>query len=142
MLKAIVFTEYTGHILFCFDNGKAAKIPLAAYETKQNRKKLINAYSDKAGIVDILYLPDNRDIAFVSSVNRALVVNTAQILEKSTKSSIGVQVQVLKKNHTVKSVSPAESLNLENPAKYRTKNIPARGSFLKDEDIAQQLTLE
>ena len=142
MLKAIVFTEYTGHILFCFDNGKAAKIPLAAYETKQNRKKLINAYSDKAGIVDILYLPDNRDIAFVSSVNRALVVNTAQIPEKSTKSSIGVQVQVLKKNQTVKSVSPAESLNLENPAKYRTKNIPARGSFLKDEDIAQQLTLE
>ena len=142
MLKAIVFTEYTGHILFCFDNGKAAKIPLAAYETKQNRKKLINAYSDKAGIVDILYLPDNRDIAFVSSVNRALVVNTAQIPEKSTKSSIGVQVQVLKKNQTVKSVSPADSLNLENPAKYRTKNIPARGSFLKDEDIAQQLTLE
>ena len=142
MLKAIVFTEYTGHILFCFDNGKAAKIPLAAYETKQNRKKLINAYSDKAGIVDILYLPDNRDIAFVSSVNRALVVNTAQIPEKSTKSSIGVQVQVLKKNQTVKSVSPADSLNLENSAKYRTKNIPARGSFLKDEDIAQQLTLE
>lgn len=142
MLKAIVFTEYTGHILFCFDNGKAAKIPLAAYETKQNRKKLINAYSDKAGIVDILYLPDNRDIAFVSSVNRALVVNTAQIPEKSTKSSIGVQVQVLKKNQTVKSVSPADSFNLENPAKYRTKNIPARGSFLKDEDIAQQLTLE
>ena len=142
MLKAIVFTEYTGHILFCFDNGKAAKIPLAAYETKQNRRKLINAYSDKAGIVDILYLPDNRDIAFVSSVNRALVVNTAQIPEKSTKSSIGVQVQVLKKNQTVKSVSPADSLNLENPAKYRTKNIPARGSFLKDEDIAQQLTLE
>lgn len=142
MLKAIVFTDYTGHILFCFDNGKAAKIPLAAYETKQNRKKLINAYSDKAGIVDILYLPDNRDIAFVSSVNRALVVNTAQIPEKSTKSSIGVQVQVLKKNQTVKSVSPADSLNLENPAKYRTKNIPARGSFLKDEDIAQQLTLE
>ena len=142
MLKAIVFTDYTGHILFCFDNGKAAKIPLAAYETKQNRKKLINAYSDKSGIVDILYLPDNRDIAFVSSVNRALVVNTAQIPEKSTKSSIGVQVQVLKKNQTVKSVSPADSLNLENPAKYRTKNIPARGSFLKDEDIAQQLTLE
>ena len=142
MLKAIVFTEYTGHILFCFDNGKAAKIPLAAYETKQNRKKLINAYSDKAGIVDILYLPDNRDIAFVSSVNRALVVNTAQIPEKSTKSSIGVQVQVLKKNQTVKSVSHADSLNLENPAKYRTKNIPARGSFLKDEDIAQQLTFE
>lgn len=142
MLKAIVFTEYTGHILFCFDNGKAAKIPLAAYETKQNRKKLINAYSDKAGIVDILYLPDNRDIAFVSSVNRALVVNTAQIPEKSTKSSIGVQVQVLKKKQTVKSVSLADSLNLENPAKYRTKNIPARGSFLKDEDIAQQLTLE
>ncbi len=142
MLKAIVFTEYTGHILFCFDNGKAAKIPLAAYETKQNRKKLINAYSDKAGIVDILYLPDNQDIAFVSSVNRALVVNTAQIPEKSTKSSIGVQVQVLKKNQTVKFVSPADSLNLENPAKYRTKNIPGRGSFLKDEDIAQQLTLE
>lgn len=141
IIATIVTKDYSGYLLFCFENGKAAKIPLSAYMTKQNRKKLINAFSDKEKVVQILHFTENQDIVFVSSVNRALVVNTAQIPEKTTKNSIGVQVITLKKNQTVKSVLTAEQAQLENPNKYKAKNIPARGSFLKEDDIAQQLTL-
>ena len=89
-----------------------------------------------------MHFEDNRDVLFVSSVNRALAVNTAQIPEKTTKNTIGVQVQTLKKNQTVKSVRLLSDASLENPARFKTKNIPARGSFLKDGDVASQLTFE
>lgn len=141
IIKMVMTKDYKGFLVFCFDNGKAAKIPLNTYETKQNRKKLINAFSDKAPVVEISFSTENEDLVFVSNVNRALVVNTSQIPEKTTKASIGVQVQTLKKNQQVKLVKTLEKAALENPSKYRTKNIPAAGSFLKDEDIAQQLSL-
>ena len=142
IVKTIVLKDYTGFLLFCFDNGKVARVPLSAYETKTNRKKLINAFSDKAALVDILHFTENTDIVLISTVNRALVVNTSQIPEKTTKNSIGVQVQTLKKNQTVKSAITLEQAQLENHSKFRTKNIPAAGSFLKENDIAQQLTFE
>ncbi|MBQ3588316.1 MAG: topoisomerase IV, partial [Oscillospiraceae bacterium] len=142
IVYTVVTKDYSGFLLFVFENGKAAKIPLSAYETKTNRKKLINAFSDKAGLVQIMHFTENADVVLVSNVNRALVVNTSQIPEKTTKNTIGVAVQTLKKNQTVKSVLLLEKAQLENPAKFRTKNIPAAGSFLRENDIAQQLTLE
>lgn len=142
IVKTIVVKDYTGFLLFCFDNGKVARVPLSAYETKTNRKKLINAFSDKAALVDILHFTENTDIVLISTVNRALVVNTSQIPEKTTKNSIGVQVQTLKKNQAVKSAITLAQAQLENHSKFRTKNIPAAGSFLKENDIAQQLTFE
>lgn len=141
VVKVLHTKDYKGFVLFCFDNGKAAKVPLSAYETKTNRKKLINAYSDKAKLVEIICCTENEDIAFISSVNRALVVNTSQISEKTTKNSAGIQVQTLKKNQYVKTVKTAADAQFANVSKYKTKNIPAAGSFLKEEDIAQQLTL-
>jgi len=141
VVKMVHTKDYKGFVLFCFDNGKATKVPLSSYETKQNRKKLINAYSDKAKLVNIISCTENADVAFITSVNRALVVNTSQISEKTTKNSAGVQVQTLKKNQYVKTVKLAADAQFANPAKYKTKNIPAAGSFLKEEDIAQQLTL-
>ena len=142
VVKTIVCKDYTGFLLFCFDNGKVARVPMSAYETKTNRKKLINAFSDKRNLVDILYFTENTDVVLISNVNRALVVNTSQIGEKTTKNSIGVQVQTLKKNQTVKSVITLQQAQLENASKFRTKNIPAAGSFLKENDIAQQLTFD
>lgn len=142
IIRTVICADYKGFLLICFDNGKAARIPMSAYETKQNRKKLVNAFSDKAKVVSIMHFEDNRDVLFVSSVNRALAVNTAQIPEKTTKNTIGVQVQTLKKNQTVKSVRLLSDASLENPARFKTKNIPARGSFLKDSDVASQLTFE
>ena len=141
IIKLVHTKDYKGFVIFCFDNGKATKVPLSAYETKQNRKKLINAYSDKAKLVDIIYCTENTDIAFISSVNRALVVNTSQISEKTTKNSAGVQVQTLKKNQFVKSVKLAQDANFINITKYKTKTIPAAGSFMKENDVAQQLNL-
>ncbi|MEG1049120.1 MAG: topoisomerase IV, partial [Oscillospiraceae bacterium] len=114
---------------------------LLAYETKQNRKKLVNGFTDKAKVVSIIQAQENFDVAYITNVNRALVVNTSQIPEKTTKNSIGVQVQTLKKNQFIKSAEPVEKIQLENSGKYKTKNIPAAGSFLRDEDIAQQLAL-
>jgi len=142
IIQTVVTKDYAGFLLFCFENGKVAKVPLSSYETKTNRKKLINAFSDKSKIVRILHFTENTDVVLISNVNRALVVNTAQIPEKTTKNSIGVAVQTLKKNQTVKSVVTLEKAQLENHTKFRTKNIPAAGSFLKENDIAQQLTLE
>ena len=91
--------------------------------------------------MEIICCTENEDIAFISSVNRALVVNTSQISEKTTKNSAGIQVQTLKKNQYVKAVKTAADAQFANVSKYKTKNIPAAGSFLKEEDIAQQLTL-
>jgi len=141
VVKMVYTKDYKGFVLFCFENGKATKVPLSAYETKQNRKKLINAYSDKSKLVEIISSEENVDVAFITTVNRALVVNTSQISEKTTKNSAGIQVQTLKKNQTVKTVKLSGEAQFANPAKYKTKNIPAAGSFLKEEDIAQQLTL-
>ena len=142
IVKTIVAKDYTGFLIFCFENGKVAKVPMSAYETKTNRKKLINAFTDKQKLVDILYFTENIDLVLISNVNRALVVNTSQIGEKTTKNSIGVQVQTLKKNQTVKSCITLEAAQLENSSKFRTKNIPAAGSFLKENDIAQQLSFD
>ena len=91
---------------------------------------------------NVIATTENTDIALISNVNRALVVNTSQIPEKTTKNSIGVQVQTLKKNQSVKSAITLEQAQLENSSKFRTKNIPAAGSFLKENDIAQQLTFD
>ena len=140
VVKTIFTKDYKGYLLFIFDNGKATKIPLNAYETKQNRKKLINAYTDKQTLINIILLEENKDIVFVSSVNRALVVNSSQIPEKTTKNSIGVAVQTLKKNQTVKYADDIVKSEMENPQKYKTKNIPAAGSFLKDSEITQQIS--
>ena len=142
IVRTVFTKDYSGFLLFCFDNGKVAKVPLSAYETKQNRKKLINAYTDKENLVKILHFTENDDVMLISSVNRALVVNTSQIPEKTTKTSVGVQVQTLKKNQTIKSIVTIDKAQLENVSKFKTKNIPAAGSFLRDNDVAQQLTLE
>ncbi|MEG2192931.1 MAG: DNA gyrase C-terminal beta-propeller domain-containing protein, partial [Oscillospiraceae bacterium] len=142
IIKMVLTKDYKGFIVFCFENGKAAKVPLMSYQTKQNRKKLISAFCDKSKVVNIIATQENQDIVFITSVNRALIVNTSQIPEKTTKNSVGVQVQTLKKNQNVKTAKLADEVNLENPMKYRTKNIPAAGAFLKEEDIAQQLILE
>lgn len=141
VVKLVLTSDYKGFLLFSFENGKAAKIPLLSYETKQNRKKLVNAYTDKANLVSIIHSQENFDMAYITSVNRTLVVNTSQISEKTTKNSIGVQVQTLKKNQTVAVAKPVTELELENAAKYKTKTIPAAGAFLKDGDTAQQISL-
>ncbi len=140
LLYAAVTTDFAGFMLFCFENGKMARVPLSAYATKTNRKKLIGAYSDKAAVVSMLQLTEETDMAAFTDNNKALVFNTDKIPEKSTKSTQGVQVMKLtKKGARMTRVVPLGESELEDPAHFRTKNIPAAGSFLRKDDI--QLSL-
>ncbi len=142
-VKYMVATEdYSGFLLFCFANGKVAKVPLSAYATKTNRKKLANAYSAKNPIVDIIFIAEDCDVLLRSTNNRAVVFNTAMLLPKTTRDSIGVQVMTLKsKSSALDSASVLTAEQLENMKKYVVKNIPASGGMAKDLEINGQMTL-
>lgn len=143
ILYTVVTIDYKGSMLFSFVNGKIAKVGLENYATKTNRKKLIGAYSDKAEICDIKYLPEETELVCYADNNKVLVVNTDKIPLKSTKSTQGVQVMKLtKKGAKMVRVVYANESGIENLKYYTTKNIPAVGSFLKKEDTAdRQLSL-
>lgn len=134
-------SDYKGYMFFLFANGKGAKVTMASYATKQNRRKLINAYSDKSPLVYIEYLPQERELAIRSSAGRMLLVNTAQIPEKSTKNTAGVNVITLKKNQQITKVRHAETLELADPHRYRMRTLPAAGAIVRGEDTAEQISL-
>ncbi len=136
-----VTADYSGSMLFFFQNGKAAKVPIASYETKQNRKKLLNAYSDKAELAAIRELPEEIEIAIKTTNGRLLLVHTSLIAEKVTRNSIGVSVISLKKNARIESVRAAAELELANDHRYRVRTLPAAGALLRSEDVAEQITL-
>ena len=138
ILDMVLTADYSGHMLFFFANGKCAKIPLSAYATKQNRRKLLRAYSDKAPLALIHYLPEETELAIRTSAGRMLLVGTAQIPEKTTRDSQGVAVVTLKKNQNITSAVPVESLALENPHRYRVRSLPAAGALLRPEDEGEQ----
>ena len=140
-LFVTVTVDYRGYMLFIFQNGKAAKIPLSSYETKQNRRKLVGAYSDKAELAAIRELAQECELAIQTSAGRMLLVHSAQIPEKATRNSIGVSVITLKKNARITSVKMAEDLELANPHRYRVRTLPATGALLRAEDVAEQITL-
>ena len=131
----IVPTEkYEGKLLFAFENGKIAKIPLKSYETKTNRKKLSNAYGSAAKLVKLLYLNEDTDLVVTSSIGKILICNTESIAEKASRSAQGVQVMNLRKNSRLKDIALYREGMFHNDKYYRTKNIPAVGCFLKEED--------
>ena len=132
--------EYKGHMLFFFDNGKCAKVPMDSYATKQNRKKLLKAYSDKAPLVQALQLAEETELAIQTSAGRLLLVGTAQIPAKQTRDTAGVAVITLKKNQTITSIRPASELELANPHRYRVRTLPAAGALLRAEDTAEQMS--
>lgn len=140
ILYTVITSDFSGMMLFAFENGKMAKIELSKYETKSNRKKLIGAYSDKSKVVDIRYIKEDSDIVAMTDNNKLLFVNTSKIPLKATKSTQGVQVMSLgKRGAKLTKVYPAEESGLNDPKKYAIKNIPSAGSTLKKEDT--QLSL-
>lgn len=130
----IISGDYSGHVLFCFENGKCAKIPLKSYETKSNRRKLTGAFSVKSPLVSMLYLKTDTDIVLKSSADKALAVNTDKIPEKTTRSSQGVNVMTLRRNAVIKEVTEAKDSGLLTTSGYGCRNIPAAGALIKDED--------
>ena len=144
MVRGVVLTaDYKGFVIFFFENGKAAKVPLSAYETKTNRKKLTGAYCDKSPLVAITALETDEQMAVYSSDGRALIFSTAQLLPKTTRNTLGVAVMTLKTKSILNDVRPLEQSGIENQSRYRTKTIPAAGAILKEEDSQEkQATFE
>ena len=136
----IVTTDYSGYLVFVFQNGKAAKVPLSAYETKTRRKKLTTAYSDKSPLVAVFYVKADCELLLKASSQRMLLVNTALIPVKTTKSTQGVQVMTLRKNAFVEQAVEYKDDMLTSPHRYRAKNYPAAGALPKAEDLGEQLT--
>ena len=126
--------DYKGFVMFFFENGKAAKVPLSAYETKTNRKKLTGAYSDKSPLVCAMALEEDVQIALYSSDGRAAIFSTAQLLPKTTRNTQGVAVMTLKKKAVLQNALLLETSGITNPGRYRTKTIPSAGMLLKEED--------
>ena len=137
-LSALVPTsDYSGYVMFFFENGKMTKVPMKAYETKTNRKKLAKAYSDKSPLVKILFAEQDCDVLLRSSGGQAILFNTAMVLPKSTRDSQGVQVMNLKKGCTLASAQiPTDTENIE---KYRVNGVPSMGKVAKDLGDANQL---
>lgn len=138
-LKTLIpTTDYSGYIIFFFENGKATKVPLNAYETKTNRKKLTKAYSDKSPLVEILFIPEDCDILVRSSGGHTILFNTSEILPKTTRDSQGVQIMTLKRNTVLASVERVTDSEYE---KYRVKSIPSSGKQAKELGDINQLKL-
>ena len=143
VLQVIFPGDSKGFVLFFFENGKVAKVPLSAYETKTNRKKLTGAFSDKSPVVRVLSLTADTQIAVYSSDGRAMIFSTADLLPKTTRNTIGVAVMSLKKKAVLQNALLLEESGIENQSRYRTKTIPAAGAILKEEDSQEkQATFE
>ena len=133
--------DYAGKLLFIFENGKISKIPLSAYITKTNRKKLTGAFSDKSPVVGMLYLMDETNILLRSDGNKAILINTELITEKSTRSSQGIQVMTIRTKQKIVSVEKVMPEQLTQLEKYRVQNIPAIGKAAKNLEEANQMPL-
>jgi DNA gyrase subunit A len=134
--------DYSKNLLLIFENGKAARIDMAAYATKTNRRKLVNAYSDKSPVVAVMVIDEEMDVACYSSDDRVLVFNTSQLQVKTSRSTQGVAVMTLKAKRVLTNALPVKDTTITNISRYRVKNIPAAGALLKSEDrVEQQLSL-
>ena len=140
-LYMVVTPDYKGWMLFFFKSGKCAKVPLSSYETKQNRRKLLKAYSDKDQLAFMRYLPEETELAIFTSNNRLLLAATALIPEKATRDSAGVNVVTLKKNAKITRITPSDTLELTDAHRYRVRTLPATGAIIRADDTAEQLTL-
>ena len=134
-----VTKDYSGNMLFLFENGKGAKVSLSSYQTKTNRKKLINAYSDKSPVVSIFQLEEEKLLAIFTSASKMLCLNTAMVNAKTTKDSQGVGIITLKKNQRIERVEYFDETKYTNPSRYKTKSLPAAGATLKTEDVGEQI---
>ena len=138
LLQVVLPGDYKGFLLFFFENGKVAKVPLSAYETKTNRRKLTGAYSDKSGLVKVIALDADTQMALYSTDGRCMILSTAQLLPKTTRNTQGVAVMTLKKKALLQDAVLLEQSGIVNQSRYRTKTIPAAGALLKEEDSSEK----
>lgn len=134
--------NYKRHLLFFFENGKAARIGMDAFETKTNRKRLVNAYSDKSPLADIIVLCDETDIAAFSTEGRAIVFSSTLLTPKTGRTTQGVAVMTMKAKYKLESARPLAETNIKNVSRYRVRTLPAAGALLREDDRGEkQLSL-
>ena len=134
--------DYSGHVLFFFENGKCARVSLSAYATTSNRRKLTGAYSDKSPLTALLKLTEDKELALISTEPRALLLHTALLAPKTTRATQGVAVMNMKPRYHLDRVCTPEESGITNLARYRVRSIPAAGALLREEDQGrEQMTL-
>jgi len=138
VLALILPADYKKQLLLFYENGKVSRIDLAAFETKTNRKKLVNAYSDKSPLVSILLLGEDCDVCVFSSDGRALVFNSSMLQLKTSRTTQGVGCLTLKKNAKLSGAAFTADTTLKNISRYRVRSLPAAGALLKEEDRGEQ----
>lgn len=135
--------DYSGFVIFIYENGKVAKVDLNTYATKSNRRKLTGAYCDKSPLKAVYLLKEDKQLVLYSTEGRALIFSTAQLAPKSTRSTQGVSVMTLKRKAVVHRAALLESTGIVNASRYRTRSIPAAGALLKEEDAEEkQISME
>ncbi len=143
VLQVILPGDYKGFVIFMFENGKGAKVPLSAYETKTNRRRLTGAFSDKSPLVSAIALDTDTQVAAYTTDGRAAIFSTAQLLPKTTRNTIGVSIVSLKKKALLSRAVLLEESSIVNASRYRTRNLPTAGALLKEEDAPdQQITFD
>ena len=138
VLQVILPGDYKGFVLFFFENGKVAKVPLSAYETKTNRKKLTSAYSDKSPLKTIMSMAEDDQVAVYSTDGRAVIFSSAQLLPKTTRNTQGVSVMSIKKKAALSHARKAADSGIVNQSRYRTRTLPSAGALLKPEDAPEK----
>ena len=134
--------DYSGHLLFFFENGKCARVALSAYATTSNRRKLTGAYSGKSPLTALLHLTEDRELALISTEPRALLLHTSLLAPKSTRSTQGVAVMNIKPRYHLERVCDFADSGIVNLSRYRVRSIPAAGALLREEDQGrEQMTL-
>lgn len=140
-VKMVVTKDYKGFLIFAYENGKLGKVPLEGYATKTNRKKLANAYSDKATLADMEFFMEEGEMLLESSSGRLLIVNTADIALKTSRTTQGVAVMKQKKGHRLMSVKKYEAGTFKNEKRFKIKTIPSMGAIPTAEEQGEQLSL-
>ena len=135
--------DYSGSMLFLFANGKAARVELSAYQTKSNRRKLTGAYSDRSELRGIFLLQEDVQLVLYSTEGRALILQTAQLAPKTTRTTLGVAVLTLRRKAELSRACQLAESGIVNESRYRTRTLPAAGALLREEDAAEkQISLE
>ena len=132
-----VVQKYTGFMVFVFDNGRVARVPMSSYATKTNRKKLINAYCNKYVLHTAIYCEEECDLLLTSTNGRMMLINTSMLSEKAAKDNGGIAVMTQKRGQRIYSAEKYVEGSIEKAHRFRPRNLPAAGNVKKDEEIEQ-----
>lgn len=128
--------EYKYSVLFCFENGRVARVALSGYATKQNRKKLKNALYTGSPLLQAIILTEDRELALCSSDNRVVMFDTALLRTKTTNNTQGVQAFTIKGARHVIAVGSLEEFvgAAADPERFRAASLPSTGYPIREQD--------